>query len=178
MILIGIDPGMHGAIAVKSRAGIRLYNIPTVTVKGKTDVDFRSLSNILRSINDMRTATTKVYIACEKSQAMAFHKTQTAKAFHDSGVSEWKKGYNYGVLRAMFICYNLPYTATPRPGDWKRRLKLTDSKLTDKEKKDKARCMAMDLFPEFIPALKHQTDSDKAEALLLIVWLEKELRLK
>lgn len=181
IVYIGIDPGMHGAIAVRGNGGIWIYDIPLTSskvlsgnnVKEQTDIDINQLNRIVRSILS-KTQGCQVVIACEHSAGMAYTPTTQREGYHDNAHSAFKKGYGFGVLRAVFAVAGLPFDLTPRPGDWKRRLKLTDSGLTYNQKKDKARVKAIELFPALQNALKRKKDSDRAEALLLTVWAEKK----
>lgn len=173
VIYIGIDPGMEGAICIRTEDRIELYDIPTRKINGKSDIDFAAFAAILKPY---RTAykTAKVYVCCEKSMGMAFGKTKFREQHHDDSSTAWKKGYCYGVIRTMFHAYNLPFTATPQPSVWKRDLKLSDSSLTYPEKKEKSRLEAIRLFPELLSQLKRKKDADRAEALLLSLWIERK----
>ena len=173
--LVGIDPGMKGAIAVRCGLTVKIYDIPTTKdVNGKMEVDFRKLAVIVKSIADLKTDGVRIFVVCELSQGMAFTSNSVRSAHHDDSITAWKKGYNYGVIKTMFHAYKLPFSAIPRPVEWKRALKLTDSSLTYAEKKDKARLEAIRLFPELRKHLKRKKDSDRAEALLLTVWTERK----
>ena len=180
-VYIGIDPGMHGAIAVRGNGGIWIYDIPVTTsavlsgnnAKEQTDIDIYKLKQIVTSILN-KTRGCQVITVCEHSAGMAYMPTQQRRAYHDSSQSAFKKGYGFGVVRAVFAVAGIPFDLTPRPGDWKRRMELTDSKLTYNQKKNKARVKAIELFPMLQDALKRVKDSDRAEALLLTVWAEKQ----
>lgn len=180
-VYIGIDPGMHGAIAVRGNGGIWIYDIPLTSskvlsgnnVKEQTDIDINQLNRIVRSILS-KTQGCQVVIACEHSAGMAYAATANRERHHDSPKTAWKIGYNFGVIRTVFAVAGIPFDLTPRPGDWKRWMELTDSKLTYNQKKNKARAKAIELFPMLQDALKRVKDSDRAEALLLTVWAEKQ----
>lgn len=173
--LVGIDPGMKGAIAVRCGSTVKIYDIPTTKdVNGKTEVDFRKLAEIVKSIADLKTDGVRIFVVCEMSQGMAFTSNAVRSAHHDDSITAWKKGYNYGVIKTMFHAYNLPFTATPQPSVWKRDLKLSDGKLIYHQKKEKSRQEAIRLFPELKEQLKRVKDSDRAEALLLTVWAERK----
>lgn len=179
-MIIGIDPGMSGAIAVRSQGWIWIYDIPTVRTSKATannkreqnDYNFQALHEIICSIANHLKDGEQVTVVCEYSAGMAFKKTRFREERSDDSKTAWKIGYGFGVVRALFALYGLDFTYTPRPGDWKRKLKLTDSSLTYTQKKEKARLEAIRLFPELEKYLKRKKDSDRAEALLLTVWAE------
>ena len=183
-MIIGIDPGMSGAIVVRSQGWTRIYDIPTVktaTVSGnnkkqQNDYDLQGLQKIVSSIVKNWKDKDKAIIVCEYSAGMAFKRTKFRGEHFDDSKTAWKKGYGFGIIRALFACYGLDFTFTPRPGDWKRRLKLTDSSLTYEQKKEKARLMAIELFPVLEKYLKRKKDADRAEALLLTVWAERKAK--
>jgi len=181
IVYIGIDPGMEGAIVVRGNGGIWIYDIPTTTskvlsgnnVKKQTDLDIAKLHKIVNAILN-KTRGCQVVTVCEHSAGMAYTPTTARGGYHDNALSAFKKGYGFGVIRTVFAVAGIPFDFTPRPGDWKRALKLTDSKLTYRQKKNKARERAIELFPTLQDALKRVEDSDRAEALLLTVWAEQK----
>ena len=180
-VYIGIDPGMHGAIAVRGNGGIWIYDIPVTTsavlsgnnAKEQTDIDIYKLVQIVTSILN-KTRGCQIITTCEHSAGMAYTPTTQRGGYHDNALSAFKKGYGFGVIRTVFAVAGIPFDLTPRPGDWKRRMDLTDSNLTYAQKKDKARMKAIELFPALQDALKRVKDSDRADALLLTVWAEKQ----
>ena len=176
-MIIGIDPGMHGAIAVRYKNGhVTIYDIPTCKdADGKSDIDLNRLRLTLKTIHDGLPAGEPVTVVCEKSMGMSFHADQFRGERHDDSKTAWKIGYNFGIIKAFFSLYLLPFTVTPRPSDWKRHMGLSDGNLTYDEKKNKARMRAIELFPEHQESLKRKKDADRAEALLLTVWAERRL---
>lgn len=179
-MIIGIDPGMKGAIAVQCCGRVRLFDIPTCKDKSisgnnknkQSDIDINEMIKIILNIKVYWIDYPKIIVVCEHSSGMAFGSTQVREAHFDNSKTAWKKGYNFGIIRALFHGYGMPFTATPRPGDWKRKLGLTDSTLTYEQKKEKSRLEALRLFPSLMQHLKRKKDSDRAEALLLTVWAE------
>ncbi len=181
-LFIGIDPGMAGAIAVRYGSQMLLYDIPTkdtTTVSGnnrksQTDIDIDGLVRILDSLKEFRSRfnSPEAIVVCEHSAGMALTSNAVREAHFDNSKTAWKKGYNFGVIRALFHVNGLEFAYTPRPGDWKRKLGLTDSSLSYGEKKEMARLEAIRLFPAMEQHLRRKKDSDRAEALLLTVWAE------
>lgn len=180
-VYIGIDPGMHGAIAVRDEWMVTIFDVPTVksktisgnNVKITSDIDINGVMAIINRIRGIANWA-KIVTVCEYSAGMAFTSNAVRGAHYDDSKTAWKKGYNFGVIRALFHINAMPLRATPRPGDWKRFMHLTDSTLTYNDKKDKARQMAIEMFPGAFDQLKRKKDSDRAEALLLTVWAERK----
>ena len=180
-VYIGIDPGMHGAVALRCEQTVTLFDIPTVksktitgnTVKETSDIDIMGVVALVNQIRRIAGAA-RIVAVCEYSAGMAYTATANRERHHDSPKTAWKTGYNFGVIRAVFHVNGMPFKATPRPGDWKRFMRLTDSSLTYNDKKEKARQMAIEMFPDAAEQLKRKRDSDRAEALLLTVWAERK----
>lgn len=180
-VYIGIDPGMHGAVALRCEKEVTLFDIMTVksktisgnNVKEMSDIDIMGVVSLVNQIRQIAGAA-KIVAVCEYSAGMAYTANRFEAAHHDSPKSAWKTGYNFGVIRAIFHANGIPFRATPRPGDWKRFMRLTDSTLTYNDKKEKARQMAIEMFPDAAWQLKRKKDSDRAEALLLTVWAERK----
>lgn len=180
-MIIGIDPGTSGAIVVRGKnQHVWMYDIPTMTtdsitgnnVKKQRSIDISELIRIVMRIKSNWADSGKIIVVCEYSAGMAFTGNRVRAAYNDSVITAWKKGYNFGVVHALFHNFGMPFTCTPRPNDWKRKMGLIDSTLTYPQKKEKARLRAIDLHPTLEPFLKRKKDADRAEALLLIDWYE------
>ena len=189
MIYIGIDPGKSGAIAIRTNDGkFRIYDIPTVEVvesitksKAKTKAKTRVKKKRLYDLSGLKTIFTElvrtvdgksVIVVCEYSMGMAFQATGVRGSYHDSAHTAYEKGRGFGILETFALIYGMPINATVRPNDWKRALKLTNSKLTYKQKKDAARLMAIERHPELEQHLKRKKDDGRAEAVLLVDWIK------
>jgi len=153
MIVIGIDPGLTGALAMigPRKEYLKLADIPVMKRLGpkaevKNQVNGAALEEILR-------AWTEDY---DKNEIVAFietpiafpgqHVATIASAFLTAGIIE-------GVLSARHFVHQLV-----RPADWKKAMALSKDK-------DQARARAIRLYPEAPLALaKHH---NRAEALLI-----------
>jgi len=142
--VIGIDPGINGAIVCLSDDGIIIHRIPIVR-DGKNRVFAPGLvSRILENhAPDL--------IVLEKVHSMP-----------GQGVSStFKFGMVYGALLESAAQYNYILVT---PQSWKRQFSLIG------QSKDAARLKAIELFPEMREALKLKKDVDKADALLLALY--------
>jgi hypothetical protein len=150
-VLVGIDPGLTGAVAVLQCDGtVEVYDTPTLTISTtrgrKQEYDIPGMVQLLRPY-----VGSQVHLIVETSQAMP-----------GQGVrSTWTTGYGYGLWLGVIVSLSLPFTSV-RPGDWKRTLGLGG------KDKEAARLRAQQLFPG--ADLRRKRDHNRAEALLLAWW--------
>lgn len=126
-MIIGIDPGVSGALAAMSLAGevLETLNTPCVKVGSKSRVNGAAVAAWLRGLGTIEHA----YL--EQVGAMPGQGVSSMFTFgHSAGVLE-------GILQGMGIAYTL---VTPQA--WKKRAGLVG---TDK---DAARSRAIQLYPD------------------------------
>ena len=184
-VIIGIDPGKSGAIAVKFSSGESavVYDIPTLTVisgKGKNlkksvDYDIQALDKLIRCYSRYDLSA-PCYAVVERAEAVTYGATAARGSYHNSAQTNFSKGRGYGIIEALLQINGVPIIASPRPGDWKRGLGLTDPGKAYADKKEASRLMALDLYPELADKLSRKKDNGRAEALLLIEWLELQVQ--
>jgi crossover junction endodeoxyribonuclease RuvC len=147
-MILGIDPGLDGGIAIISGSHIELLEtIPTEKKTGfiKRQVDAQKLSNILRVYPDVVCYLEKV--ASRPGQGVG---------------SVFSFGDTYGTIRGVLGALNIP-TYHVSPQRWKKELKISS-----KEDSLKA---SFDLFS----GLKFKKkDHNIAEALLIAYYGQKE----
>ena len=178
-VIIGIDPGKSGAIATLIDGRYSVYDIPTMTIisgKGKNlkktvDYDILALDKLIRCYSRYDLGA-PCYAVVERAEAVTYGATSARGSYHNSAQTNFSKGRGYGIIEALLQINGVPIIASPRPGDWKRGLGLTDSSKAYVDKKEASRLMALDLHPELADELKRKKDNGRAEALLLIEWLE------
>jgi hypothetical protein len=149
--IVGIDPGLSGAIAVLAADGalVALCDTPVLTLKvargTKQCYDIPGLVALLSPY-----AGTGRHVVIEESQAMP-----------GQGVrSMFTCGYGYGLWLGILAALRIPYTPI-RPVVWKKAFSLGKDK-------EQARLRAMQLFPAADLRLKRH--HGRAEALLLASW--------
>ena len=182
-VIIGIDPGKSGAIAIKSDDRYSVFDIPTLTVisgKGKrlkksVDYDILALDKLIRCYSRYDLGS-PCYAVVERAEAVTYGATSARGSYHNSAQTNFSKGRGYGIIEAVLQINGVPIIASPRPGDWKRGLGLTDPSKAYVDKKEASRLMALDLYPELADELKRKKDNGRAEALLLIEWLELQVQ--
>lgn len=159
MIVLGIDPGISGAVALYADG--RLVEVCDMPVAGK-EVDPYQLSKILEALSSPDATDMTV--------------VETQQAMPEQGVSTtFKIGNNFGLVRGVVAA--LGYRITPvRPGVWKRRLDIP-SPPSDVPKnrrsawrKEKARLRASQLMPEGAGAWTLVKHDGRAEAALLAYY--------
>ena len=151
-MIIGIDPGLDGGIAIISGTSTSshielLETIPTETKGGfiKRQVDAQKLSNILRVYPDLVCYLEGV--ASRPGQGVA---------------SVFSFGDTYGAIRGVLGALNIPvYTVSP--SKWKKALEVSSKEDSLKASKD--------LFPSV--QFKNK-DHNIAEALLIAYYGQKE----
>lgn len=150
--VIGIDPGLNGAIAHLSKRGVlQIWDMPTFQIvrggKNKREVDEASVADILADL------TGTCYL--EKVGAMPGQGSSSMFSF----------GQSYGILRGAIAALEMPRELVP-PQTWKAELKV-------KKGKDAARLRATELMPEYSnlwPLVKHD---GRAEAALIAYYGQK-----
>ena len=146
--LIGIDPGLSGAVAILSPAGTLegLHDVPVLSLKvqrgTKQVYDVPGMVKLLRPY-----ANRQVHVLIEESQPMPEQGTR----------SMFTVGLGYGLWIAILATLELSYTNV-RPALWKRSLGLSKDK-------EQSRLRAMQLYPA--ADLRRKRDHGRAEALLL-----------
>lgn len=157
--ILGVDPGVNGAIAVL-HAGEELSwhgfaDMPTIDAdytyatggkKLRRRVDPKGL---VRLLQDWRVCGVN-HAAVEMTSS---HGQMGAATVHSMGVGS---GIVIGVLEALGYEWHL----VPPPV-WKRELGLL------KAPKDSSRALAVALYPEASQFLKRKKDVDRADALLI-----------
>jgi len=147
-MILGIDPGLDGGLAIISGSYIELLEtIPTEKKTGfiKRQVDAQKLSNILRVYPDLVCYLEGV--ASRPGQGVA---------------SVFSFGDTYGAIRGVLGALNIPvYTVSP--SKWKKALEVSSKEDSLKASKD--------LFPSVQFKKK---DHNIAEALLIAYYGQKE----
>lgn len=153
MVIIGVDPGLTGALAMLDHRGVycTVADLPVMVRQGakayvKNQVNAAALEELLQSMTEGRDRN-EVHVFIETPIAFPKqHVGSTAAAFLTAGLIE-------GVVAGR----HYPHTLVA-PKDWKRALGLSDSK-------EQARAKAIRLFPAApLHLVKYH---NRAEALLI-----------
>ena len=149
-VVLGIDPGVNGAVAVLTEYGSSVVDIPTFWVKkGKGRRQVYDLP-AFRSLLATHDPTMVENVIVEDVHAMP-----------GQGVtSMFSMGYGVGVIHGLLTALNLPFELVT-PQRWKKEVLAG---FVSKDKKA-AHVMAGRLFPHI--DLGRRSDQGRAEALLI-----------
>ena len=152
MLIIGIDPGITGAICFfEDRKIIDLIEMPNMAAgkKNKRQVNGAQVYNeIFERIKNYNKKDIKVVI-------------EQVSAMPGQGVtSMFNFGQSFGVLKGICSAMQLPMYFV-RPAKWKKYYNLINSE------KDASRTKVIEIFPYISPQLSKKKDSNKADAILI-----------
>lgn len=179
-MIIGIDPGKSGAIAVMINDRYCVYDIPTIKIAGVKngqraiirDYDRLKLNQICHEIRNVVLSNGKperCWLIIEDVRDQIFN-TGNRHNYHNNQNTVYEKIRGFIILETIFFMNGFKVSYTPRANDWKRQLKLCNSRLSYNEKKEKSRQLALQIHPTLEPFLARKKDADRAEAVLLIDW--------
>ena len=152
MIIIGIDPGISGAICFFQEGKIMdVIEMPTMNEgkKNKRQVNGSQIYNeISKRISEKEKKDTRVII-------------EQVSAMPGQGVtSMFNFGQSFGILKG--ICAGMQLSMYfVRPAKWKKYYNLINSE------KDASRTKVIEVFPYFSSKLSKKKDSNKADAILI-----------
>jgi crossover junction endodeoxyribonuclease RuvC len=152
MRVVGIDPGIRGALAVIVMTMDRPFqvvdaiDIPTIGTKAKERINVHAIREWVLQHNPARCFL-------ERGQAMP----------RQGASSGYKFGRAVGAIEATIALCNVPLEII-EPSMWKRALRL---KGKDKEG---SRQKALELFPHAQHLLARKKDHQRAEAMLIALY--------
>ena len=150
MRIIGIDPGLSGAIAILDDIKIfDMFDMPIMSEgkKNKNQLNSAQLGNIIkRHIPENREA----YVIVEQVGAMP-----------GQGVtSMFNFGQTFGAIKGICASLNLPIFYV-RPAKWKKHFELINAS------KDASRTKVIEMYPSISERLRKKKDVNKADAILI-----------
>ena len=152
MIIVGIDPGIAGAICFFSDVKvIDVIDMPTMASgnKNKKQINASQIFNEI-SMRIKKYKSENVNVIVEQVSAMP-----------GQGVtSMFNFGQSFGVLKGVCAAMQLPIFFV-RPAKWKKYYDLINSQ------KDSSRVKAIEMFPKFSSMLSRKKDTNKADAILI-----------
>ena len=151
MIIMGIDPGLSGAIAIYDTATgeLMIEDMPTVEVtrngRAKREISAQLLAEA---------------IAAGYAKA-AF--LERVGAMPGQGVSStFSFGRSVGMLEGILAALDIPTTIVP-PTTWQRKVNVRGGK-------DGSRERAMQLFPKYASLFSRKKDDGRADAALIAYY--------
>ena len=158
MLIIGIDPGISGAICfLKNGKIVDAIEMPSMAEgkKNKKQVNGSQIFNeISARIKDYNKEDIKVVI-------------EQVSAMPGQGVtSMFNFGQSFGVIKGICFAMQLPIFYV-RPAKWKKYFDLINSS------KDASRTKVIEIFPKISHLLSKKKDANKADAILIASFFEK-----
>ena len=150
MKIIGIDPGLSGAIAILENNKVsNIFDIPVMTEgkKNKRQLNSALLVNLLRENIDKEE---EVAVVVEQVNAMP-----------GQGVtSMFNFGQTFGAIKGICAALEFPIYFV-RPSKWKKHFELINSS------KDSSRTKAIEMYPKLSNQLAKKKDVNKSDAILI-----------
>ena len=147
MQVIGIDPGLGGAIAAAYKGNFDVWDMPVLEVKQKRWVSAAMLADLLL---DVRTKDTRVLL-------------ERVSARPGQGVSSmFNFGMGYGIVQGVVAALEMPLSFVT-PQEWRKKMGVPKGK-------DGSRQRVLELHPEFASKLTRKRDHGRADALLIAIF--------
>ncbi len=151
MKIIGIDPGLSGAIAIMvNNKVLNIFEIPVMSEgkKNKRQLNSALLVNLLKE--NINRDEEEVVVVVEQVNAMP-----------GQGVtSMFNFGQTFGALKGICAALELPIFFV-RPSKWKKHFELINSS------KDASRTKAIEMYPKLSSQLAKKKDVNKSDAILI-----------
>ena len=152
MLIIGIDPGISGAICFFKNGEVKeILDMPTMAEgkKNKRQINGPQIYNEI-SKRIINISKKEVVVVIEQVAAMP-----------GQGVtSMFNFGQSFGVLKGICSAMQLSMHFV-RPAKWKKYFNLI------KTEKDASRTKVIEIFPYISSQLSRKKDSNKADAILI-----------
>ena len=151
MKIIGIDPGLSGAIAIlENKKVLKFFDMPVMSEgkKNKRQLNSAQLVNILRE--NINSNNEEISIVVEQVNAMP-----------GQGVtSMFNFGQTFGAIKGVCAALSLPIYFV-RPSKWKKHFELINSS------KDASRTKVIEMYPHLSDQLSKKKDVNKSDAILI-----------
>ena len=150
MRIIGIDPGLSGALAILDDLKIfDIFDMPVMSEgkKNKNQLNSAQLVNIIKKniLTDKETIVIVEQVSAMPGQGVT---------------SMFNFGQSFGVIKGICSAMQLPIYFV-RPAKWKKYYGLI------KTEKDASRTKVIEIFPYISSKLSKKKDSNKADAVLI-----------
>jgi|TARA_B100000780_G_scaffold85635_1_gene58776 crossover junction endodeoxyribonuclease RuvC len=150
MRIVGIDPGLSGAIAILEDNKIKeLFDMP-VMPDGKKNKRQLNSALLVKLIKDNIKNLEDTIMVVEQVNAMP-----------GQGVtSMFNFGQTFGAIKGICAALGLPIFFV-RPAKWKKHFELINSS------KDASRTKAIEMYPSISEQLSKKKDVNKSDAILI-----------
>tara|TARA_B100000965_G_C19225894_1_gene597937 strand:+ start:107 stop:601 length:495 start_codon:yes stop_codon:yes gene_type:complete len=160
MKIIGIDPGLNGAIALLEDNKVKeIFDVP-VMPEGKKNKRQLNSAQLVKMLKDIISENEEIIVVVENVSAMP-----------GQGVtSMFNFGQTFGAIKGICAALGLPIFFV-RPAKWKKHFDLINSS------KDASRTKAIEMYPSISDQLSKKKDVNKSDAILIARFYS-ETRLK
>ena len=150
MKIIGIDPGLSGAIAIlENNKVLNIFDIPVMS-EGKKNKRQLNSAQLVKILKDNISKEEEVCVVVEQVNAMP-----------GQGVtSMFNFGQTFGAIKGICAALGLPIFFV-RPSKWKKHFELINSS------KDASRTKVIEMYPSISSRLSKKKDVNKADAILI-----------
>ena len=150
MKIIGIDPGLSGAVAVmQDKKVINIYDMP-VMAEGKKNKRQLNSAQLVNILTDNINGDEEAIVVVEQVNAMP-----------GQGVtSMFNFGQTFGAIKGVCAALKLPIFFV-RPSKWKKHFELINSS------KDASRTKVIEMYPTLSGQLAKKRDVNKSDAILI-----------
>jgi|TARA_B100001057_G_scaffold481682_1_gene555991 crossover junction endodeoxyribonuclease RuvC len=150
MKIIGIDPGLSGAIAVMhDKKVINMFDMP-IMAEGKKNKRQLNSSQLVNIIKENINEDEETVVVVEQVNAMP-----------GQGVtSMFNFGQTFGAIKGVCAALKLPIFFV-RPSKWKKHFELINSS------KDASRTKVIEMYPTLSGQLSKKRDVNKSDAVLI-----------
>ena len=150
MIVVGIDPGLSGAIAIlENNKVLNVFDMP-VMAEGKKNKRQLNSAQLVKLLRENITNNEEVAVVVEQVNAMP-----------GQGVtSMFNFGQTFGALKGICAALELPIFFV-RPSKWKKHFELINSS------KDSSRTKVIEMYPSLSNQLSKKKDVNKSDAILI-----------
>ena len=150
MKVIGIDPGLSGAIAVlDDKKVLKIIDMP-VMAEGKKNKNQLNSAQLVNIIKENINNNEEIVVVVEQVNAMP-----------GQGVtSMFNFGQTFGAIKGVCAALNLPIFFV-RPSKWKKYFELINSS------KDSSRTKVIEMYPSLSSQLIRKKDVNKSDAILI-----------
>ncbi len=156
MNILGIDPGLSGALALITPTSLDIFDIPSLKAKARgRQVNWPEVARWI----DWKSLGSGFYEHAFIELVGAMPSQGTASMF--------KFGYTAGGLRGLCAAHFIPVTLVSSRR-WKKDMAVP-------KEKDAARARACELFPNYSHLFTRVKDHNRAEAVLIGEWGRRSL---
>ena len=150
MKIIGIDPGLSGAIAILEDKKVFSVSDMPVMAEGKKNKRQLNSAQLVNIIRENTNPKEDIAVVVEQVNAMP-----------GQGVtSMFNFGQTFGAIKGICAALGLPIFFV-RPSKWKKHFNLINSS------KDSSRTKVIEMYPSLSSQLAKKKDVNKSDAILI-----------